>query len=149
MDTAAIPRLQDEIAALENALADKKRQLEQARAIIPLSRQPVEAQPEINNHSSPETKIALFRSLFRGREDMYAKRFESKKTGKSGYQPVCKNEWVKGVCEKPKTNCGKCTRRDFEPVSDAAIRNHLAGFIPAQSDRPPPQPFVMGVYPLL
>jgi hypothetical protein len=29
------------------------------------------------------------------------------------------------------------------------FRNHLAGFIPAQSDWPPPQPFVMGVYPLL
>ena len=35
--------------------------------------------PEINNNSSPETKITLFRSLFRGREDVYAKRFENKK----------------------------------------------------------------------
>jgi hypothetical protein len=149
MNNATVTRLQEEIAALENTLAERKRQLEQAQAVISLNRQPVEAQPEINKHSSPETKIALFRSLFRGREDLYAKRFESKKTGKSGYQPVCKNEWLTGVCEKPRTNCGKCSRRDFEPVSDAVIRNHLAGFIPAQSDWPPPQPFVMGVYPLL
>ena len=170
MNTTTAIRLQQKIAALENALSEKKRQLERAQAIISPSRQPVEAQPEmslrraergpkvqrgikpdfrINNHSSPETKIALFRSLFRGREAMYAKRFESKKTGKPGYQPACKNERVKGVCEKPKTSCGKCARRDFEPVSDAAIRNHLAGFVPAQSGWPPPQPFVMGVYPLL
>lgn len=46
-------------------------------------------------------KIALFRSLFKGRNDVYPKRFESRKTGKSGYQPVCANEWIPGVCQKP------------------------------------------------
>jgi hypothetical protein len=43
----------------------------------------------IDNHSSPEDKIALFRSLFRGRDDVYPRRFESRRTGKSGYQPAC------------------------------------------------------------
>jgi hypothetical protein len=42
----------------------------------------------VNNHSSPAAKIALFRSLFRGREEIYPRRFESRKTGKSGYQPA-------------------------------------------------------------
>ena len=46
----------------------------------------------LNNQSSQEAKIALFRSLLRGREDIYPKRFESLKTGKKGYQPVCRNE---------------------------------------------------------
>lgn len=41
----------------------------------------------VNRHSSPAAKVALFRSLFRGREDVYARRFESRKTGRSGYQP--------------------------------------------------------------
>ena len=49
--------------------------------------------------SSPEEKVALFRSLFRGREDVYPRRFESRKTGKSGYAPACSNEWVRGICE--------------------------------------------------
>ena len=40
----------------------------------------------VNNHSPPAAKIALFRSLFRGREDIYPRRFESLRTGKSGYQ---------------------------------------------------------------
>ncbi|MDR2477893.1 MAG: DEAD/DEAH box helicase [Treponema sp.] len=158
MDEAAITLLQQEIAELENLLAEKKRLLEQARAAAShYTQQPKSpavlkgevCPPEINNHSPPENKIALFRSLFRGREDVYAKRFESKKTGKSGYQPVCKNEWVTGVCEKPKTSCGNCARRNFEPVTDVVIRNHLTGFVPAQSGWPPPKPFAMGVYPLL
>jgi hypothetical protein len=155
---ATVTRLQEEIASLETALSEKKRQLEQTQTAAsyytPSPKFPAvlteeNSLPETNKRSSPEIKIALFRSLFRGREDLYAKRFESKKTGKSGYQPVCKNEWVTGVCEKPRTSCGKCARRDFEPVTDIVIKNHLAGFIPAQSDWPPPQPFVMGVYPLL
>ncbi len=61
--------------------------------------------PPVTNHSSQEAKIAVFRSLFRGREDVYPKRFESLKTGKTGYQPVCRNEWVTGICEKPKIRC--------------------------------------------
>jgi hypothetical protein len=55
----------------------------------------------VDRRSPPEAKIALFRALFRGREDVYPRRFESRKTGKTGYQPVCGNEWVQGVCEKP------------------------------------------------
>jgi len=42
----------------------------------------------INRSSPAATKIALFRSLFRGREDVYPRRFESRKTGKSGYAPA-------------------------------------------------------------
>lgn len=43
----------------------------------------------VNQLSSADEKIALFRSLFRGREDIYPRRFESRKTGKSGYAPAC------------------------------------------------------------
>jgi hypothetical protein len=46
----------------------------------------------VHRHSPSDKKIALFMELFRGREDVYAKRWESKKTGKSGYQPFCANE---------------------------------------------------------
>ena len=43
----------------------------------------------INKYSSVDTKIRLFRKLFSGREDVFARRWYSKTTGKSGYQPVC------------------------------------------------------------
>lgn len=62
--------------------------------------------------SSPvKAKIALFRSLFRGRIDVYPRRFESRKTGRSGYAPACANEWVRGVCEKPRIRCADCPHR--------------------------------------
>ena len=81
----------------------------------------------LHYRSPPEAKIALFRSLFRGRDDVYPRRFESRKTGKSGYSPACANEWVRGVCEKPRIKCVACPQRRFLPVTDDVIRWHLEG----------------------
>lgn len=54
-----------------------------------------------------EQKVALFRRLFRGRTDVYPIRWESQKTGKSGYAPACANEWLAGLCEKQRVNSGE------------------------------------------
>ena len=43
----------------------------------------------LTSRSSQDHKIAVFRSLFKGREDVFPKRFESAKTGKKGYEPCC------------------------------------------------------------
>jgi hypothetical protein len=97
----------------------------------------------VNQLSPAEAKIALFRSLFRGREDVYPRRFESRKTGKSGYAPACGNEWVRGVCEKPRIKCADCPNRRFLALTDDVVRWHLSGH---DDDG---QPFVAGVYPML
>lgn len=97
----------------------------------------------VNNQSPPEAKIALFRALFRGREDVYPRRFESRKTGKSGYQPACANEWARGLCDKRAVRCAECPSRRFLSVTDEAIRWHLSGHDDTGRD------FVMGVYPML
>ena len=97
----------------------------------------------VHHHSSPAAKIALFRSLFRGRDDVYPRRFESRKSGKSGYQPACANEWARGLCEKPKVKCVACPHRRFLPVTNEVIHWHLAGRDDDGRD------FVMGVYPML
>ena len=81
----------------------------------------------LDRTSSSKAKIALFRSLFRGRDDVYPRRFESRKTGKSGYAPACANEWVRGICEKPRIKCAECPNRRFLPVTDDVIRWHLSG----------------------
>ena len=60
---------------------------------------------EVNCASDPVSKIRLFMSLFKGRYDVYAKRWENKSKGTSGYSPVCLNQWQKGVCGKPKISC--------------------------------------------
>ena len=97
----------------------------------------------VHKASPPQTKIALFRSLFRGREDVWPRRFESLRTGKSGYAPACANEWRPGVCEKPRIKCAVCPHRQFLPVTDHVIHWHLTGADDAG------EPFTMGVYPML
>ncbi len=94
----------------------------------------------VHRGSPAQVKIALFRSLFRGRDDVYPRRFESLRTGKSGYAPACANEWRPGVCEKPRIRCAVCPSRQFLPVTDDAIRWHLTGADDAGA------PFTMGVY---
>jgi superfamily II DNA or RNA helicase len=100
----------------------------------------------VTGKSPTQSKITLFRSLFHGREDIFPRRFESVKTGKSGYQPACRNEWVKGVCRKPAIKCNECTSRVFIPLSDEIIRSHLKGHNPADHYK---KNFTIGVYPLL
>ena len=86
---------------------------------------------------STADKVVLFRRLFRGRNDVYPIRWESKSTGKYGYAPACANEWRAGVCEKPRIKCGDCGNRLLIPLSDDVIYDHLAG------------EHTVGVYPLL
>jgi superfamily II DNA or RNA helicase/very-short-patch-repair endonuclease len=97
----------------------------------------------ITKLSPPAGKIALFRSLFRGREDVYPQRFESSKTGKSGYSPACANEWVRDVCDKRRVKCADCPDRRFLPVTDTVIWQHLTGEDATGRD------FTAGVYPML
>ena len=149
MDNEFLQILQKEIAELEQLLASKKQLLKKNQIDLHIKNdQPVIVE-KLNNHSSPKAKISLFRSLFKGREDIFAKRFENSKTGKSGYQPACRNEWKKGICEKPKISCANCNQRSFEPVTDEIIRYHLEGYYPAENEWSKPSSFVMGIYPLL
>lgn len=71
-------------------------------------------------------KVNLFRSLFKGREDVFARRWFSKATGKAGYQPVCQNEWGQ-LCDKRKFKCAECPNRKFSPLTDNDFYRHLEG----------------------
>lgn len=100
----------------------------------------------VTNQSSEQEKVVLFKSLFRGREDVYPLRFESVKSGKSGYQPACGNEWVAGICHKPKIKCSDCANQNFLPLDDTVLRNHLLGRDPSTFSE---KDFTAGIYPLL
>ena len=89
-----------------------------------------------------EKKIELFKLLFIGREDVYAKRYYNQKTGQSGYVPACANEWVQGVCDKRKYKCSQCPNRSFIKINDRIIYNHLKGDDEFTRD-------VIGTYPML
>ena len=54
-------------------------------------------QPIMKQHLSLEEKVSVFRNLFKGREDVFARRWYSRTSGKSGYQPVCRNEWDRAI----------------------------------------------------
>lgn len=86
-----------------------------------------------------EEKVNLFRSLFQGREDVFARRWFSPTTGKSGYQPVCSREWNREFCDKKKYKCAECPNREFQPLGYDDIYRHLEGKDPNGRD-------VVGVY---
>ena len=85
---------------------------------------------------SSEETTQLFKRYFRGRTDVYAKRWSSQ-SGKSGYSPACKHEWARDICGKPKIKCADCPNRTFLPFDDIAIKKHLTGTQ------------ILGLYPLL
>lgn len=91
---------------------------------------------------SLEEKVALFRNLFQGREDVFARRWFSPTTGKSGYQPVCAREWSREYCDKKKFKCAECPNREFQPLGYSDIYRHLEGKDPNGRD-------VVGVYAIL
>ncbi|RJP37125.1 MAG: helicase [Desulfobacteraceae bacterium] len=91
----------------------------------------------VDNRSDIHSKISLFMSLFKGREDVYAKRWENNKKGKSGYSPVCLNLWQTGICGKPQIPCSRCENKLYAALDENVIENHLRGNI------------VAGIYPML
>jgi superfamily II DNA or RNA helicase len=93
--------------------------------------------PELNNNSDSTSKIKLYLSLFKGREDVYATRWENKKRAGSGYSPVCLNQWYKDLCGKPKTPCSKCKNSSYAPLNERVIEDHLRGNI------------IAGIYPMM
>ena len=86
---------------------------------------------------SNEEKVKIFMEVFKGRTDIYAKRWESNKTGKTGYSPVCKNEFSTYKCDKSRVKCNECPNRILEPLTTEIILKHLQGKI------------TIGIYPLL
>lgn len=90
---------------------------------------------------SLQEKVALFQSLFQGRDDVFARRWYSCTTQKSGYQPVCEREWNRDFCDKRRYKCADCPNRKFAPLSYNDLYNHLAGKDAFGRD-------VIGLYPI-
>jgi len=80
--------------------------------------EPVSGKPtRVGSNSSAEEKIKLFRTLFKGREDVYAVFWFNERTGKKGYSPACENPWSskKGKAKK------------YLALTDEVILSHLTG----------------------
>lgn len=83
-----------------------------------------------------DQQLELFMSLFRGRTDVYAHRWE--KDGKSGYSPAYAFDWNEFIAHKRRGG----SMKDFEnkkllPLTSEVIKQHLLG------------QYVIGIYPIL
>ncbi len=130
-----IARLEAELEEARGLLQASKDELAQVRdgaRVAPLT-------PHITDASvlSSAAKVALFRSLFKGRIDVFPRLWTNARTGRRGYAPACTNEWIRGVCDKPRIRCGECPNQAFIPFDDHVVLDHLQGH------------HVAGVYPLL
>ena len=90
---------------------------------------------------SLQEKVAIFQNLFKGRDDVFAKRWYSPSSQKAGYQPVCEREWNRDYCDKRKYKCADCPNRQFAHLSYNDFFNHLAGKDQFGRD-------VIGLYPI-
>lgn len=126
-DTACdAARIRERIAELDAERAALSRELVQLTRREPAPAPNAEA-PPVTVASPAADKVALFRSLFAGRADVFPLRWENTRTGKSGYAPACANEWKPGVCEKPRIKCGE------DGLATAAAQDQATAGEPAAS----------------
>lgn len=133
-------RLQDEIHRLKELLTRNGIPLPVANVLIDVSPLYLPNPSDVAGMVAPaskEERIALFRSLFRGREDVYAERWRMK-DGRWGYRPACQKNWEAVLASKPKdrTKVDRETRKLF-PLTEDVIRLHLTGKM------------IIGIYPLM
>src|SRR5271157_1853297 len=84
-------RLREENARLRRLLAVHSIPIPQLAPENPPPTKSVEPAP-VDKAERARKRIALFRSLFRGREDVYARRWEND-DGRHGYMPVVVKDW--------------------------------------------------------
>lgn len=94
-------------------------------------------------------QIDLFRSLFKGREDVFARGYISKKSGKIAYSPACSNFWKDNLCSRKmensnskRINCYDCPNCAWISLDNDIIWHHLQGKDEQYRD-------VIGIYPML
>jgi superfamily II DNA or RNA helicase len=129
-----------ELAARDRAIADLQREVAQLRAqlagpaaaaaprggaqpSLPLGDfagvRPPAARgvlPYADQASPAEAKLALYRALFAGRDDVYARRWENPAEGTQGWAPAHAGNW-----RTPRE------RRAYLPLTDEVVRAHLEG----------------------
>ncbi len=121
---AECDRLREENRQLRSRMGIALEQVAKAHIVAPALVGSVTAK------SSPEEKVRLFLSLFRGREDIYAVRWEGR-DGKAGYSPASRRVWGQPLAKNAKES------KEYFPLTEHVIHDHLTGKITA------------GVYPLL
>ncbi len=135
---ARLAELEDERSHVSRHLSELKAELSSVQTAEDQRQPPQDTERPVRPVSlTSADKVALFMELFRGRADVYPKRWVNTKKNTQGYSPACGNEWAPGLCDKPKVKCGECPNQAFIPVAEKTIRDHFQGR------------HVIGVYPML
>jgi hypothetical protein len=120
-------RLREENARLRRLLAVHSIPIPQLPPKNPPPAKTVEPAPPVDKEERARQRIVLFRSLFRGREDVYARRWENA-DGRYGYMPAVVKDWKAINKSRPedRKKVDQKTRK-FLPMTDAVIEDHLLG----------------------
>lgn len=136
-EQAKLAELERELSAARNRINSLNTELQTTPVAKPTAL-PLTTTVARGAPATPADKVKLFRSLFRGRPDVFPVRFVSKKTGNPGYAPACSNKWEPGLCHlKSGGKCSDCPNQAFVPIEDRVVIDHLRGR------------HVMGCYPML
>ena len=130
-------RLREENARLRRLLAVHSIPIPQLAPESPTPTKTAETAAPVDKEERARKRITLFRSLFRGREDVYARRWENQ-DGRHGYMPAVVKDWraINNSRPEDRKKVDQKTRR-FLPLTDAVIESHLLG------------KETVGIYPLL
>jgi hypothetical protein len=117
------PEVAAEVARLraENARLLRLLELTGEQAGLPRPAQAgfFEAPPGPVHHGSPpQQKVAFFGPLFAARTDVYAVRYDNRRTGKAGWMPATRGGFRKGVPHG---------QRDYLPLTGDVLAAHLSG----------------------
>ena len=72
----------------------------------------------VHANSPPEEKVAFFGALFAARTDVYAVRYDNRRTGRTGWVPATRGGFRKGV---------PYAERDYLPLTAEVLAAHLSG----------------------
>jgi hypothetical protein len=132
--------LAEELAALRaqvSQLRDENARLTRLLELSPADKAPAgpaqtgmfEAPPGmVHAGAAPGQKVAFFGALFAARTDVYATRWENRRTGRSGWLPAVRGGRRKGA---------RLKQRDYLPLTGDVLTTHLTGDVH------------VGLYPLL
>ena len=135
------------LAALDAEIVDLRGQVdrlrsENARLLRLLALTPSQARPpgpiqtglfdaapgSVHAGSPPQTKVGFFAALFGARTDVYAVRWENRRSGRAGWMPAVRGGWRRGV---------PAEQREYLPLTEEVVTAHLSGEVD------------LGLYPLL
>lgn len=130
-------QLREENARLRRLLAAHGIAVPQSTADHAGSLQAIASATSESKEERARKRVALFRSLFRGREDVYARRWEHP-DGRSGYSPAAIKDWraINASKAEDRKKVERITRK-FLPLTETVIEDHLRGKL------------TVGIYPLL